>query len=295
MIQAKDTEPNLYIEPKFLTKAFDDAFPQITIRLKAAKCGNVIFNLDQCGYSHVTSINIKHIMSSWRSAEVLLTFMIESMLAFLSQQKDSPSVPLEPEVKQKVDLLLNDRGLLIKKQWLGEAEKIAFAHLKGCAPYVSPFSINNPTGWRYWLMHFANAYRARQVYNNVLHQNSMSQAHFGRLGLSMLSYNPAENEGQLYLFEKDSRNLAKKSLYDDIPRFIAESGDTMAMKDFYATAYSETPAHSDDIHEMIMKNPDMEVITEKGGKRREATAIKESDTLKLKSQKSLFFMFDDFS
>ena len=40
-------------------------------------------------------------------------------------------------------------------------------------------------------------------------------------------------------------------------RFISESGDTLSMSDFYSAAYSETPAHSDDIHKMIIDNPDI--------------------------------------
>ncbi len=56
-------------------------------------------------------------------------------------------------------------------------------------------------------------------------------------------------------------------MYEEIPRFVAEFGDTLVMEDFYAAAYSETPAHSDDIHEMIIANPDLEIITDSGGKR----------------------------
>jgi hypothetical protein len=106
----------------------------------------------------------------------------------------------------------------------------------------------------------------------------------------MLSYDPT-HEGQLYLFNTDSRQAAKDALYDDIPRFVAESGDAITMHDFYAAAYSETPAHSEDIHEMIMENTDIEVITESGGTRRKANTIKPTDTLKMKDQKSFIFMF----
>ena len=42
----------------------------------------------------------------------------------------------------------------------------------------------------------------------------------------------------------------------------------MVMSDFYECAYSETPAHTDDIHDMIIENPELEVITEAGGSRR---------------------------
>lgn len=140
-------------------------------------------------------------------------------------------------------------------------------------------------------MHFATSYRARQVYNDVLHQCD-AQAHFGRSGLNMLSYNPA-HEGQFYLFNTDSRQAAKEALFDDIPRFVAESGDVINMHDFYAAAYSETPAHSEDIHEMIIENNDIEVITETGGTRRKANTIKPTDTLKMKDQKSFIFMFPE--
>lgn len=293
LIEAKESSEHLSIHVEYCNDIFENAYKYIKKRLVVAKCRNVFFNLDQCGYSHVTSEIIRDILSSWVSAEVLLTFMIDSMLAYLSPQGKKSGVPLEPEVKEKIDALLADKEKLLgKREWLGEAEKITYYHLKNCSAYVSPFSINNPEGWRYWLMHFANSYRARQVYNDILHQNVGSQAHFGKCGLEMLSYDPS-NEGQLYLFDTNSRELAKNALYDDIPRFVAESGDTLPMQEFYAAAYSETPAHSDDIHEMIMLNPDLEVITETGGYRRKPNSIKPSDTLKLKSQTSMYFMFDN--
>src|SRR3546814_7831945 len=83
--------------------------------------------------------------------------------------------------------------------------RLVFDSFNGCATYVSPFSINNPDGWRYWLIHFANSYRARQVYNNLLHANSSEQAHYGRAGLHMLSYDPRHEDGSLYLFDPSGR------------------------------------------------------------------------------------------
>ena len=106
----------------------------------------------------------------------------------------------------------------------------------------------------------------------------------------MLGYKPSE-KGQLYLFDNDSRHLTKKSLLEDIPEFIAKSGDAITIHEFYATAYSETPAHTEDIHKAIIEHPDIEVLTKKGGERRVHTTIKTTDILKLKNQKSFFFMF----
>lgn len=278
----------LHVKVEYLNDKFETLYPYIKKRIGIARCGNVFFNLDQCGYSHVNSRIIRDIISSWKSAEVILTFMITSMLAFLSPSKGNSKIPIEPEIKAKIDAILADGNLLGKQKWLGKAEKVVYSLFKGIAPFVSPFSIHNPDGWRYWLMHFANSHRARQVYNDILHQDGKAQAHFGRAGLKMLSYSPQE-EGNLYLFDNDSRELAKEELHGDIPRLISEQGDTLGVYDFYKIAYSETPAHSDDIHKAILSNPDIEVLTDTGGTRR--NTIKPDDTLRLKSQKSLIFMF----
>ena len=178
-----------------------------------------------------------------------------------------------------------------RNSWLDAAERLVFEAFRTCARFVSPFSINNPGGWRYWLIHFANFYRARQVYNNILHKNHSYQAHFGRSGLEMLHYDPDHETGTLYLFDGPGRELAKGQLFNDIPRLITDSGDAMKMADFYENIYNMTPAHSEDIHAAIIDNPDIAAITPAGGERRKANTITVNDVLKLKAQTSFFPMF----
>src|SRR6202035_1363442 len=141
--------------------------------------------------------------------QTLLTFLHQTDRIALAKQ-------LAPFGVNPDDLSQLD-GLMSKDAWLGVAERLVFDAFRRCANYVSPFSIHNPDGWRYWLIHFANSVRARQEYNNVLHQNSSSQAHFGRSGLNMLAYDPADDANRLYLFDVSGRLEAKKQLYDDIP------------------------------------------------------------------------------
>ena len=137
-------------------------------------------------------------------------------------------------------------------------------------------------------MHFANQYRARQVYNDVLHNNSCEQAHFGKSGLKMLSHDP--DNSSLYLFNMDGRRKALEQLPDDIARVIAEGGDTIRMGTFYETIYNETPAHSDDINTAIMENPDLEVLTPDERERRVPNRISLDDTLRLRKQRSFSFL-----
>src|SRR5258708_6686567 len=177
------------------------------------------------------------------------------------------------------------------RAWLGAGERLVFASFRRCATYVSPFSINNPDGWRYWLIHFASSYRARQEYNNVLHQNSSAQAHFGRSGLHMLSFDPTHDSNALYLFDISGRTEAKSQLSEDIPRLVTEFGDAVGVGEFYRSIYNMTPAHMDDVHAAIIENPDLEVITEHGGERRKANTIELGDTLRIKRQRSFFPMF----
>lgn len=232
-------------------------------------------------------------MRSYPSAEIFYTFAVESLLAFLRKSEPQAYATQLGAVGVDETALQSLQGTMTDNSWLGVAERLVFQVYKNCAPFVSPFSINNPTGWRYWLIHFANNYRARQVYNNILHDNSSSQAHFGRSGLNMLAYDPSHEEGSLYLFADSDRAVAKGQLLEDIPRLVSESGDALIIGDFYASIYNATPAHADDVHAAMIENPDIEVITSNGGERRKPNTITVNDIIKIKKQRSFFPVFLD--
>lgn len=292
-LQAEIAEnvPKLHLRIAYLTEAFEAIYPQMKALLDQGRYRNVLFNLDQCGHSHVQRQTLLDIMRSYHSVEIFYTFAIEALVSFL--QKSDPiqlAAQLRPFDIDSTNLgALN--GAMSKSNWLGAAERLVFETFRTCAPFVSPFSINNPDGWRYWLIHFGNFYRARQVYNNVLHENSSAQAHFGRSGLDMLSYDPSHEDGSLYLFDLSGREAAKTQLLTDIPKLISESGDVIGVGDFYESIYNTTPAHTDDVHSAIIENPDVEVITPAGGERRKANTIAIGDMLKLKPQTSFYPMF----
>ncbi|RCK40966.1 hypothetical protein TH25_24240 [Thalassospira profundimaris] len=291
LAQINQNCPKLHIRVEYLTDFFECIYPQLKNILNHGRYRNVLFNLDQCGDSHVERKTLLDIMHSYPAAEIFYTFMISSLLAFLKKnQPEKLQARLSHLGLSNTDIeMLN--GVMSKRDWLGTAEKIVFDTFSWCAPYVSTFSINNPGGWRYWLIHFANVFRARQVYNNILHDNASLQAHFGRSGLNMLSYDPRHDEGTLYLFDNKGRASAKEQLFYDIPRLVSTSGDAMPVLDFYESIYNVTPAHADDIHAAIIENPDLEVITPSGGERRKANTIKVNDVIKVKTQSSFFPIF----
>jgi three-Cys-motif partner protein len=287
--------PRLHLRVEYQSDEFEIVYPKIKQLIEVGNYQNVLFNLDQCGTSQVGVGTIRDIIGSFVSAEIFYTFGIETLISFLNKSNpEALAKKLEPFGVLSAELGEFDR-LMGKQAWLGVAERIVFEAFRSCARYVSPFSIHNPNGWRYWLIHFANSVRARQEYNNILHQNSSSQAHFGRSGLHMLAYDPSEADSMLYLFDEAGRIEARHQLYDDIPRLIANFGDAIAVGDFYANIYNATPAHMLDINSAIIENPDLEIITEDGGARQKATTIRIGDTLRMRNQRSFFPMFSERS
>lgn len=283
-----DDNPFLHLHVEYLAEPFEQAYPYIKDMLARGRYLNVIFNLDQCGHRWVERDTLVDIMRTYPSAEIFYTFAIQTLITFLKKRNPEQLLrQLQPYGISNADL--DELGVGISKAtWLGGAERLVFQTFMACAPYSSPFSIHNPDGWRYWFIHFANSYKARQVYNNILHDNSSMQAHFGHSGLNMLIYNP-EEEGSLYLFDTDGRAKARESLLSDIPRLISSSGDALMVNDFYEAIYNSTPSHADDIHDAIIQNPDIQVITPSGGERRTAHTIKIGDVLQLKPQASFHF------
>jgi len=283
--------PKLHVQVVYYQKPFEALYPEIKRLLDQGRYQNVLFNLDQYGYGDVEIMTLADISMSFASAECFYTFMISSLLSFLSKSnRELLARQLDFLGITETDLS-SFEGVMSKNEWLGAAERIVFEVFRRCARFVSPFSINNPDGWRYWLIHLANNYRARQEYNNVLHQNSSMQAHFGRSGLNMLTFDPTHGEGALYLFDVSGRGAAKQQLLEDVPPLVAEFGDAISVEQFYGSIYNMTPAHMDDIHAAIMENPDLEVLTETGGERRKANTIRVSDTLRLKPQRTFFPIF----
>ncbi|MCY4288543.1 MAG: three-Cys-motif partner protein TcmP [Aestuariivita sp.] len=286
--EAKEEDSHVQLLTEYYTGQFETRVDHFRDRIEAKRFNNVICFLDQYGSSKVRRRTITNLMYSRKSVEIFLTYAIESLIAFLNQHDPNLLKKQLQHLELDANALEFSQELLSQQQWLGTAERIVFSCFCQCAPYVTPFAVNNPKGWSYWFMHFANQYRARQVYNDVLHNNSCEQAHFGKSGLKMLSHDP--DNSSLYLFDMDGRRKALEQLPDDIARVIAEGGDTIRMGTFYETIYNETPAHSDDINTAIMENPDLEVLTPDERERRVPNRISLDDTLRLRKQRSFSFL-----
>ncbi len=286
-----------------LQKPFLDVYPEIRQTLWNRKFQNVLFNIDPCGYTDFNLTTLQDIMKSFKNVEVFYTCMIGALLQYTTKQKGDGRASrdsIEENIKKLLDVpienFLEDKSLWKKPHWLGAAERIVHKKLSNTADFVSPFAINQEgnVGYNYWLLHFANNYRAREVYNDVLHGNARGAAHFGKSGLKMLEYTPEEKNVGLFNISKDStemRTKSKEELHYDIPRFISEFGDAISVIDFKSAIYNDTPAHSNDIKDVLIDNSDLEVFTDNGGKRRSSDSITNTDIIRLNKQKTFYSYF----
>jgi three-Cys-motif partner protein len=284
----REEVPEVTINVQIFDRQWEKLFPEIMSSLTGKNIRNVIFNLDQYGHSTVSPQTIDAIMRSFASPEIFLTFAIQSWLAFLQTTNAEHLARQLQRVGVRATDLQQLEAAISNQATLGIAEKLVFESFKERASYVSPFSIHNPEGWRYWMMHLARSQRARQVYNDVLHDNSSYQAHYGRSGLNMLSYNPKDESGFLYLFDCPAREKAREELLDDIPRFVSGAGDALLVGDFYEQVYNETPAHADDIKAAMIESPEIEVRSEAGNLRRKPHQITPTDILRFNKQGHFF-------
>ena len=278
------------LEVVYRTVPFETLAPDIARMVEAGKFSNVLLNLDQCAYNAVHRTTLARLIQMTRSVEILYTVGIQTLISFLSINdpervaKALRFLDLDP-AKQIIG-----PETIARTQFLGTMERLVFETLEGCAPFVSPFSIHNPKGWRYWLIHMASVDRARQVYNDVLHDNCSQQAHYGRAGLRMLQFDPSHGENSLYLFDQSAREEARDQLPEDLARLIRGYGhEQIGVGALWRDVYKQTPAHSDDIHAAIMLHPDVQVFTPRGGERRVATSIQRDDVVRLAPQRSFHF------
>jgi three-Cys-motif partner protein len=277
--------PTLSLTLESMSLPFEQAYPQIRSKLQTMNFSNVLFNLDQCGHSLVEIGTLKDIMQSFGSPEIFYTLAIQAFLSFL--RKSNPERLNAQFAQFGISMPSIQEVALTNKKWLGAAEKLVYETLRECAPHLSPFSIHNPDGWTYWMVHFVKSHRGREAFNNVLHSNSTSQAHYGRSGLRMLAYNPDE-EQRLFLFDNAGRQQSINELHSDIPDLVAKNGDSMLISEFFDQVYSQTPAHGEDIRKVIIENNDLEVITPNRGSRQKPNQIRSDDVIRLKAQHSFW-------
>ncbi len=280
--------PELKIVSIYINKEFIEAYSEIKEIIRNGRFTNCVINLDQYGYVHVPSKYLIELIDISNSVEIFYTFMIEPLVSFMEKNNRERLMKQLRTLDVSYEDIKNLQEGLKNDEWRGFAEQFVFKNFKSISKFITPFSINNPKGWKYWLIHFSKKIDAREAYNSILHKHDTSVLHFGERGLDMLEYDP-KYLGQQYLFTEQDKELNFQHLLEDLPRKLCEYEGGTIVGTFLENNYNQTVAPRESICEALLKSKDIKLVTQENGYRRSANAIKNTDRIVCNLQK--FFIF----
>ena len=157
------------------------------VRRKMPRAPRAIFLLDQYGYSEVPTERIAKIIQSLAGSEVILTFAVDALLTYFSEHSNLTKSLLRkigiPEVLRgrSFDDIKNS-----EEHWRLFVQSSLYQDLvKKCqAQYYTLFFIRSTQGHGdYWLIHFSQRARARDVMTRIHWENNNHFIHYGGVGL----------------------------------------------------------------------------------------------------------------
>lgn len=273
------------------------------IKNKSPRNGRSIFILDQYGYKEVPTLLIQNIFAKLPSAEVILTFGIDSFVNFASDKNltkellDEVGISDILEGKSIEDIKSSERN------WRYFLQSTLYRSLvsKCGAEYFTPFFIRNNNGHGdYWLIHMSQHFKARDVMTQVHWDNHNHFIHYGGSGLNMfqmVGYDPDYDADFLkqsklgFEFDNVAKNLSISALREQIPRLIYANNDGMTFGELFAKTCNGSPAsasiYQETIHQ-ILQEKIVEVTGVAGEIRRSALQIKNNDQITPSNQRKLF-------
>lgn len=273
------------------------------VKRKSPRNGRSIFTLDQYGYKQVPTHLIRKIFENLPSAEVILTFGVDSFLNFASDGNlvqellDGIGIPDIFEGRTIEEIKSSERD------WRLFIQSTLYRRLvENCgARHFTPFFIRNKSGHGdYWLIHLSQHHRARDVMTEVHWVNNNYFIHYGGAGLDMfqmVGYDPTRDDahsGQSTLgfeFDDVARRSSIATLNEHIPRRVYANDAGISFGELFATTCNNSPASSQIYRESIGKLLDekaIEVVGADGVRRRSAAQIKANDQILPPQQRPLF-------
>ena len=207
-----------------------------------------LFFLDQYGWSDVKLATVRRIMANLENPEVILTFMVDSLVNLLNDKRSSISA------LAKIDMTREDvREMVAMKDnrgWKRAIQNTVYQHIKGCtgADFYTPFFVHPPESHRdYWLLHLSKHHQAREEMGNVFWNATNTMEHFGGAGFDALGFDPLVDvrQGMMdYTFNDDAAARSKKQLLEQIPHLLRagwDSGAPVTKRSLFASRANDTP------------------------------------------------------
>lgn len=275
------------------------------IKKKSPRSGRSIFALDQYGYKEVPTHLMRKIFEALPSAEVILTFGVDSFMNFANdgdQVRDLLDGLGLPDIfagRSIEEIKASDRD------WRLFLQSTLYRRLvENCgARHFTPFFIRNRGGHGdYWLIHMSQHHRARDVMTEVHWANNNHFIHYGGAGLDMfqmVGYDPAHDSQYLkqsalgFEFDDVAKNASIAALNEHIPRRVYADDTGISFGELFATTCNSSPAsaqiYRESVGQLIAERV-IEVVPADGGSRRSAAQIKATDQLIAPRQRAIQFV-----
>jgi three-Cys-motif partner protein len=283
------------------TSTFEEAYPEIRRHITKGRriSHRSLFFLDQYGWSDVRLATIRQILSDLKNPEILLTFAVDFLIDYLS---DDPKLT---ETLLKLELGREDvRDLLDMRDQVGWRYLIQHGLYKHViahtgARFYTPFFIHSSEAHRsYWLLHLANHRQARDEMGKLHWAIKNSFQHHGGPGFHALGFDPAKDLRDMpTLFEFDdvaksrSENAVLEQLAPMIHAAYRGSGEPPTVETLFSAHCNDTPVTTDILQSKLIELRDekeIEIISAEGRLKPRARNIAWDDRLVLPMERSLF-------
>lgn len=268
------------------------------------RAGRAIFLLDQYGYSKVPTHLINTILTKLSGSEVILTFAVDSLLTYISDHNNMAQNLLNKIGTPDVLRGRSVEDIKSDKEWRLFIQSCLYKDfVDNCnAKFYTLFFIRSEKGHGdYWLMHFSQRARARDVMTRIHWEKNTNFIHYGGPGIDMfraLGYVPSQDSrytGQQSLgfcFDESAMDASVKALMEQMPDKVYHDDEGITFGELFATTCNESPASAGLYRAALgglMELHEVEVISADGGQRRSAHRIHDTDLIVPPRQRNLIF------
>ncbi|RZI43668.1 three-Cys-motif partner protein TcmP [Herbaspirillum sp. HC18] len=285
--------------------AFEDVCRPIIAKAAARKGGQrALFLLDQYAYDDIELATVRNILTSLQGAEVILTFNVDSLLAFLSDNDQFHAITRRIGLEKYIDWTGYSR-LKAETRWREIIQRqLAYGIWKASgARFMTLFFVTprGDTPWSYWLVHLSNAYKANDVMKAVHWEHGNSFGHSLEAGLFQIGYQANQDEsvtGQRGLgfaepaaFDQELYRASVANLSEQLPRIIYDYQFGVPFIELMESIANRTNATAEIVKESLhhfIQTKEIEARTSEGGMRMKGTSIHRNDIIVPHKQRSIF-------
>jgi three-Cys-motif partner protein len=286
---------------------FQKHFDGICAEIKARKMGErALFLLDQFAYDQVPGPLLGRIFKEITGAEVILTFNVDSLTSFLSNNDKSHTLMRRMGMESYVDWQAVDalksapaekwRSMIQRNLAHGLVQASGAKHYT--IFYITPLG---KSPWTYWLVHLSNSYRARDVMMDLHWQQANHFSNFLEPDIFTLGYRTGSDSkathqaamelGEEHRFDAIADERCRNGLERKLVPLLYDRDEPVAFGDFLSSIGSSTPATAEMIRRALspaIQAGELAAYSADGARREKGSTVKATDMVGPSRQRMLF-------